>query len=389
MLIALWLCLQNPTPAAQEVELQARKLLEEAVAVLQAAATLRLEAELVIKPAATMPEQKKKVTLVARDRTHMKLTIASDFFDEKEIQTIVMTPGKHLIYAAYLNEYESAEIKATPKNKSYPEPATEFYMHLTVAKLIPPPEEQAEVRWAFERLPGGRARVTLTVTRFEPTGNVVKTNVFDIDEATKRLHRYDVTLKRGPDLEMRLAADYSRLDTGSAVELSEFDFPLPKDAKLVKALGDPREHKLQSYVGKTLPDLALESLDGKASSLKRDVGGKVALVAFWSCNLNHHDQAKQWAEVRKNVDAADFEVVAISWDKPELLASFETTSQSHFLYRRTDKALIDQPLPFGAAPTMPIVFVVDRKGVIRSIYTTRPKTAGVFEQEVLKLLEEK
>lgn len=390
LLAAVLILAQDPASTSSKDEREARALLESVTGELQAAAALRVEANLTIKAGPTLPQTKKRVSVVARDRTHVKVEIASDFFDETERTTVVLTPGKHVVYNDYLQEYESAETKLTPKNMSYLDPATEFYMQLTVARLVPEEgDKKSEAKWALERA-GGVARVTLTVTRFESTGPQVKTHVFDVDEVARRLKRYDVTVSRSGEVEMRIQADYSRLDLGGKVGDAEFEPALPKTAKLVAVLGDPYAKKIASFVGKPMPDLALESLDGKKVALKDDLRGKTALVVFWSrwlpaCN----EQAKQWAQVRANVGDADFDVVAVSCDDAEALAEYESDERAKFTYRRTDKTLTELPLPMAAARSMPVMVVVDRKGVIRSIRTARPSGAGVYEQEVKALLKER
>lgn len=150
-------------------------------------------------------------------------------------------------------------------------------------------------------------------------------------------------------------------------------------------------------LGSAMPDVALQAVDGKPVSLKRQVDGKPAILVFYRggwcpyCNL----QLSELRLITKDAEALGYQMIAISPDRPEELARTLTKDKLDYTLLsdakadalrafgigfRVDDATIKQYLGYGIdlekasgqshhALPVPSVFIVDANGILQFSYT--------------------
>ena len=150
-------------------------------------------------------------------------------------------------------------------------------------------------------------------------------------------------------------------------------------------------------LGSAMPDVALQAVDGKPVSLKRQVDGKPAILVFYRggwcpyCNL----QLSELRLITKDAEALGYQMIAISPDRPEELARTLTKDKLDYTLLsdakadalrafgigfRVDDATIREYLGYGIdlekasgqghhALPVPSVFIVDANGILQFSYT--------------------
>ncbi len=150
-------------------------------------------------------------------------------------------------------------------------------------------------------------------------------------------------------------------------------------------------------LGTQLPDVALKTLDGKETTLWKQMDGKPAILVFYRggwcpyCNT----QLSDLRLIVKDVEALGYQVIAISPDRPEELAKTMTKDKLDYTLMsdsqataikafgiafRVDDATIKKYEGFGIdlekssgethhALPVPSVFIVDRGHILQFSFT--------------------
>lgn len=150
-------------------------------------------------------------------------------------------------------------------------------------------------------------------------------------------------------------------------------------------------------LGSTLPDVSLQSVDGKPVSLKEQVNGKPAILVFYRggwcpyCNL----QLSELRLITKDAEALGYQMIAISPDRPEELSRTLTRDKLDYTLLsdaradalrafgigfRVDDATIEKYRGYGIdlekasgenhhALPVPSVFIVDANGILQFSYS--------------------
>lgn len=168
-------------------------------------------------------------------------------------------------------------------------------------------------------------------------------------------------------------------------------------------------------MGSKLPDVALRTLSGEATTLARQVGGKPAILVFYRggwcpyCNL----QLSDLRLIEDRAKALGYQMIAISPDRPEELAkTLDTGDLTYTLLSdgqanamkafgigfRVDAATVAKYLTFGInleaasgskenALPVPSVFIVDGEGVLQFGYTHPDYTIRIPGNVILAAAE--
>ncbi|MEP6882476.1 MAG: peroxiredoxin-like family protein [Dokdonella sp.] len=102
-------------------------------------------------------------------------------------------------------------------------------------------------------------------------------------------------------------------------------------------------------LGSEVPDVALKTLDGKETSLRKQMAGKPAILVFYRggwcpyCNT----QLSDLRLIAKDIDALGYQIIAISPDRPEELA--KTLSKDKLDYTLLSDSKADALKAFGIA----------------------------------------
>jgi thiol-disulfide isomerase/thioredoxin len=116
-------------------------------------------------------------------------------------------------------------------------------------------------------------------------------------------------------------------------------------------------------VGQVAPNIEGTLLDGKAFSLNVNKG-KVVLINFWAswCEPCREEMPLIEAYLQKN-KAKDFEVLAITMDKPGDVAQAQKIMQSYSFLSAEKKHM--NYSAYGRIWRIPSTFIVDRQGILR------------------------
>lgn len=150
-------------------------------------------------------------------------------------------------------------------------------------------------------------------------------------------------------------------------------------------------------LGSKLPQVALRTLDGKATTLHAQVAGKPAILVFYRggwcpyCNL----QLSQLRLIQKDVEALGYRIIAISPDRPEELRKtlgknkldytllsdskadalrafgigYRVDARTMAEYKRYGIDLIAASGQLHPALPVPSVFIVDGRGELQFSYS--------------------
>lgn len=168
-------------------------------------------------------------------------------------------------------------------------------------------------------------------------------------------------------------------------------------------------------MGSKLPDVAMRTLSGEATTLARQVGGKPAILVFYRggwcpyCNL----QLSDLRLIEDRAKALGYQMIAISPDRPEELAktldagdltyTLLSDSQANAMKAfgigfRVDALTVAKYLTFGIsleaasgtkenALPVPSVFIVDGEGVLQFGYTHPDYTIRIPGNVILAAAE--
>jgi peroxiredoxin len=169
-------------------------------------------------------------------------------------------------------------------------------------------------------------------------------------------------------------------------------------------------------LGSSLPDVALQALDGSAVRLKQALAGKPALLVFYRggwcpyCNL----QLQGLRNIRERLDALGYRMIAISPDSPQSMQA--TLDKAPVEYTLLSDAKADAIRAFGLAFTVdaetirkyeeygidletasggqthhalpvPAVYLVDADGILQFSYVHPDYTVRMPESVVLAAAE--
>lgn len=161
-------------------------------------------------------------------------------------------------------------------------------------------------------------------------------------------------------------------------------------------LADSAEAICPILLGSAMPDVPLQSVDGKATTLGQQVAGKPAILVFYRggwcpyCNLQLSDLRLITAEAK----ALGYQIIAISPDQPEELGKTMTKDKLDYsllsdskadalrafgIGFRVDDATIEKYKGYGIdlekssgeshhALPVPSVFIVDAAGLLQFSY---------------------
>jgi thiol-disulfide isomerase/thioredoxin len=116
-------------------------------------------------------------------------------------------------------------------------------------------------------------------------------------------------------------------------------------------------------VGKTAPDFALESLDGKMVHLS-DFRGKAVLLNFWATWCEPCKIEMPWfVELQKQYGPEGLAIVGVAMDdsSKETIAKFAKDMGVNYPVLLGKESVGDQ---FGGIPYLPVSFYIDRNGQI-------------------------
>ena len=168
-------------------------------------------------------------------------------------------------------------------------------------------------------------------------------------------------------------------------------------------------------MGSKLPDVALRTVSGEATTLSRQVAGNPAILVFYRggwcpyCNL----QLSDLRLIEDRAKALGYQMIAISPDRPEELAktldagdltyTLLSDSQGHAMKAfgigfRVDAVTVAKYLAFGInleaasgskenALPVPSVFIVDGEGVLQFGYTHPDYTIRIPGNVILAAAE--
>lgn len=168
-------------------------------------------------------------------------------------------------------------------------------------------------------------------------------------------------------------------------------------------------------MGSKLPDVAVRTLSGEATTLARQVGGKPAILVFYRggwcpyCNL----QLSDLRLIEDRAKALGYQMIAISPDRPEELAktldagdltyTLLSDSQANAMKAfgigfRVDAVTVAKYLTFGInleaasgskenALPVPSVFIVDGEGLLQFGYTHPDYTIRIPGNVILAAAE--
>jgi thiol-disulfide isomerase/thioredoxin len=116
-------------------------------------------------------------------------------------------------------------------------------------------------------------------------------------------------------------------------------------------------------VGKTAPDFALESLDGKTVHLS-DFRGKAVLLNFWATWCEPCKVEMPWfVDLQKRYGPEGLAIVGVAMDDSgkETIANFAKDMGVNYPVLLGKEAVGDQ---FGGIPYLPVSFYIDRNGQV-------------------------
>lgn len=179
-----------------------------------------------------------------------------------------------------------------------------------------------------------------------------------------------------------------------------------RGARPGRARRSSAESFAETLVGKRLPEVGLVALDDTSKSIgMADLAGKVVLVDLWGpwclpCRLELPHIA---ALAKKYRDRPDFQLLAITCGSPRMpedMGVLGRQTQRYLLQANLDLPTYLDPdavtrraiimagnlTDFG----LPMVFLMDRQGVIRNVWTSYdPSYPEEMDQSITRLLQEK
>lgn len=168
-------------------------------------------------------------------------------------------------------------------------------------------------------------------------------------------------------------------------------------------------------VGESIPVVDLVDVNGKKTPLKDALGGKPTIVIFyrgsWCPYCNRH--LAELMQVEKDLIASGYQILAVSPDKPEgLKAAAEKNKLDYTLYSDSkadaakafglafvvDPQTIERYKGFGIDLNdasgedhnilpVPAVYVIDKAGKIRYVYTNPDYRVRLKGEELLKAVK--
>ena len=159
--------------------------------------------------------------------------------------------------------------------------------------------------------------------------------------------------------------------------------PLAREESSDAGFLDGGEADLEKFVGTQAPAVTFKDLEGKDVSLQAQ-RGKVVLLDFWATwcppcrkEFPHFKEISQ-------AYAGRVEILGVSDEEESALREFR--AENSIPYKLLASG-VDMPEPFGSVAMLPTTFIIDKKGVIRSVHEGyREKSA--FVEEIEKLLKE-
>jgi peroxiredoxin len=151
------------------------------------------------------------------------------------------------------------------------------------------------------------------------------------------------------------------------------------------ALGTQRS--TNPFVGQTAPAFELKNLDGKTVS-SSEFKGKVVVLDFWAtwcgpCRM----EIPSFIQLQKKYEKKGFTFVGVSLDQdgPDVVRDFVKKTGMNYPQLMASYEIFKN---YGSPDAIPTTFLIDRKGIIRTVLRGY-HTQSVFESEIQKLLGEK
>jgi len=140
-------------------------------------------------------------------------------------------------------------------------------------------------------------------------------------------------------------------------------------------------------LGEPAPNFQLRDLNGRLVTLS-DLRGKVVLLNFWAtwcgpCRV----EMPAMEELYRTFSRKDFEILAVSTDAQGVSVTRPFQQENHLTFPILHDADYHVGLTYGAR-TLPMTFMVDRRGVVRhQIFGARDWEASEAQQLVQMLMK--
>jgi thiol-disulfide isomerase/thioredoxin len=152
-----------------------------------------------------------------------------------------------------------------------------------------------------------------------------------------------------------------------------------------KSNGDPGDNASKGLTGKSAPDFALKSLEGKTIHLS-DYRGKAVLLNFWATWCQPCKIEMPWfAELQKQYGPEGLQIVGIAVDEdaaPADLAKFATDLGVNYPILVGQESVEDL---FGGVQFLPATLYIDRDGkIVDKVFGLKGR--GEIEDSIKKAL---
>ena len=358
----MWLVLML---AAQERE--ARAILEELDAAYRAASSVTYEATVDGKMAQRAVERVElKVSI--RGRTHMRMELAFTSLKEPARNLIVATAEDLAEYRSSVHEHRSLKLDKPIDGSLMSDPVGHAYFGGSLAALFPQPSEGAKASWTVSRSADSRV-VTLTLEQ-QQKATAISTFELTVAAGGPAVRRFRTETNVNGEFAERRDVTYGSLALDGPLEDAVFSFAPPEGSRRVEQFSDPVLSRLEGWIGKTLPDVALTASDGRAAGLGDVTRGAVTLVCMWSsANENCLVAVNHFNVVHEQFSSDGVRIVLLTSDVADQIVKFERSSETQPKWGspiyRFESAL---PEPFTLPDDFPTTFLLDRGGAIRHVF---------------------
>lgn len=370
--------------AAQEA--QARELLDSLDKAYRAAKAVSYEATVDGEQARRAPD---RVTLTAaiRERSHLRLELA--FTSQAEpARSVIVAAGRDLAeYRSDVHEHRVQTIDKPIDGSMMSDPVGHAFFGGSLAALFPLPAEGGTAEWAVARSADARV-VTLTLKQQQSDATATSTYELTVAADGPAVRRWRTETTVNGEMVQRREVSYGSLEFDPALPDALFAFAPPEGSRRVDEFTDPSYGRLQTWVGKELPDVALKAADGSSTTLAAATSGAVTLVCLWTTlfpdclvAVNHFNV------VAEKFGDDGVRIVLVTTDSAEQLGTFLRSRETQPrwatpIYRA--EALPEEP--YAIPIDLPATFLLDKSGVVRHIFIGPAKGSVRYTRVVADVL---